>query len=83
MMTTYVLEHANGAKQTIEAEHDADAASEALEIIGDDAVAAEQWDADGTNDDGEPMERLLIWATEADAQDDPGANAVAELTVVR
>lgn len=53
------------------------------DVLGlDDPVAADQWDADGRNDDGEPMKRLLFWASEEDAQDDSGANAIAQLSVV-
>lgn len=42
-------------------------------------VFAEQWDADGTNDEGRPMERLLVWASEQDADNDPGVRAVAQI----
>ncbi len=83
-MTTYVLNYAgSGAVSEIIADSDTEAERIALEQIGDDAVAAEQWDSDGTNDDGRPMERLLIWATEDESVNDDGAKAVAQLTVVR
>jgi hypothetical protein len=83
-MTYYVLNYAgSGAVSEIVADSDMEAARIALDLIGGDAVAADQWDADGQNDDEEPMERLLIWACEEDSRDDPGAKAIAQLTVVR
>lgn len=41
------------------------------------------WDADGVNEDGFPCERLLVWASEEDAENDAGEKALAQLTVVR
>lgn len=83
-MTTYVLNFAGGGQVSeIVADNDREAAREALARIGDGAVTAEQWDAAGANDDGQSMERLLIWATEADSNNDDGAKAAAQLTVVR
>lgn len=37
------------------------------------------WDADGTNDDGELCWRLLYWENETDAENDPGVNAICQL----
>jgi len=83
-MSNYVLNFAGtGATSEIVADTDTDAISQAEELLGADVVSAEQWDADGTNDEGQRMERLLFWASEADAQNDPGARAIAQLTVVR
>jgi len=83
-MSKYALEMADGSGiSEIVADNDTDAEAAALARFGEEAVAADQWDADGTNDDGDPMERLLIWDSEEDSIDDPGANAVAQLTVVR
>lgn len=50
--------------------------------LGQDVVIADQWDADGTNDDGVQMWRLLIWDSEADAENDCGQNSIAQLTRV-
>lgn len=35
-----------------------------------------------TNDDGQPMKRLLIWETEEESIDDPGVHSVAYLTII-
>lgn len=40
------------------------------------------WDADGENDNGERMVRMLFWASEADADNDAGANAIGQLTAI-
>jgi hypothetical protein len=83
-MNSYVLEYANGAIDELCARDDDHAVSMALNILRDlghdDAVAADQWDSDGTNDDGEPMKRILIWSCEEDAQNDSGAKSIAQLT---
>lgn len=82
-MSRYTLEYTDGQVVKIVADNDTEAETAALARFGDAAVAAEQWDAGGTSDDGEPIERLLIWETEEDSIDDPGAKAVAQLTAVR
>ena len=82
-MTRYTLEWADGRVTDIVADDDASAETAAMARFGADAVAAEQWDDAGVNDDGEPCERLLIWADEEAAENDPGSNAVAQLCVVR
>ncbi len=40
------------------------------------------WNADGKNDDGEQCYRMLYWATEEDAEDDPGVNSIGQLCKV-
>jgi len=45
-------------------------------------VIADQWDADGYNDDDEPCKRILIWACEADAENDNGAKSIAQVETV-
>lgn len=82
-MSIYALEYADGRVTEIVADNDTDAELAAMARFGEDAVAADQWDAAGVNDDGKQCERLLIWESEADAENDPGAKAVAQLTVVR
>ena len=59
-------------------------AESVLENRGYDAneLTAGDWDADGTNDDGEQCYRMLFWAREADAENDPGANAICQLCKV-
>jgi len=80
----YVLNRAgSGAISEICAEDDCDAISQATELLGGDPVAADQWDADGSDDDGGPMERLLFWENSHYAANDPGQNSIAQLTVVR
>jgi hypothetical protein len=83
-MSNYALEFVGGGQVSeIVADNDTEAISVAAGILGDDVVVADQWDAAGSNDDDEPVERLLFWATEADAKNDHGANAIAQLTVMR
>ena len=82
-MGKYALEYADGRVTEIVADDDPAAELAALARFGADAVAADQWDADGLNDDGLRCERLLIWACEDDARNDNGAKSVAQLTVVR
>lgn len=48
-----------------------------------DEIVFGDWDADGQNDDGRKCERMLVWASEADANDDPGANSICQICVVR
>ena len=79
----YVLCYADGRVSQVVANSDTEAEAVALERFDHNAVAAEQWDADGTNDEGDPVERLLIWRSEAESVDDDGAKAIAQLTVVR
>jgi hypothetical protein len=82
-MKSYVLSWAgSGATSEINAANDADAIREAVGIIGGDPVVSDDWDADGFNADDEPCKRLLFWANEADAENDAGANAVAQLSTV-
>ncbi len=70
-----VISYADGSVSECE---NLDAAKGRIESDHPDCIYAEQWDADGVNDDGKTMERLLVWATEEDAENDPGANAVAQ-----
>lgn len=41
------------------------------------------WDADGATDDGRQCERILIWASEEDSENDAGEKSLAQLMVVR
>ncbi len=45
-------------------------------------VVCGDWDTDGQNDDGEQCYRVLFWASEEDAENDCGANSLAELCKV-
>lgn len=82
-MKSYTLNFAGtGATSEIFAKDDQDAISQATLVIGGDPVVCDQWDSDGINDDDQPCKRLLIWASEEDADNDDGANAVAELSTV-
>lgn len=81
-MSQYVLEYADGRTEEIVASNDSDAEAAAMARFDTAAVMCDSWDDDGVNDDGDPMRRKLIWLSEADAQDDDGASAVAELTAM-
>jgi hypothetical protein len=79
-MKTYVLRMAGSGEVTeIHAESDADATRQATERLGN-VVVCDSWDADGYNGDDQPCKRLLIWADEASAKNDAGANAIAQLS---
>ena len=87
-MTTYTLNYVDSGRVTeFFASDDTEAADIAVTRLaagyGDDITVADQWDADGQNDDGRPCERLLIWACKDDAASDDGSRAIAQLTVVR
>lgn len=82
-MTTYTMTYADGRETVIEADSDVDAEIMACEMVGEDAVAADQWDAAGTTESGRQIERLLIWETEEDSANDPGVRAAASLRVTR
>ena len=45
-------------------------------------VFCDSWDSDGENDEGQPCKRLLVWANESDADNDDGANAIAEISTI-
>ncbi len=47
-----------------------------------DELVSGDWDADGQNDDGEQCYRMLFWANESDAENDPGVNAICQLCKV-
>jgi hypothetical protein len=87
-MTSYTLNMAgSGECDEFFAAQDGDAEREALRMLADrgypDAIPADHWDGDGKNDDGQPCERLLFWANADDAENDPGAESIAQLEVVR
>lgn len=81
-MKSYVLSWSDGATSEIMAADDDAAIEQATTILGGDPVIADQWDADGWNDDDEPCKRLLIWSDEASAENDDGKNAIAQLSTV-
>jgi hypothetical protein len=87
-MQSYTLNVADsGEVDEFFAKHDGAAEVEARRMLADrgypDAIPADQWDGDGTNDDGQPCERLLFWANADDAENDPGAKSIAQIEVVR
>lgn len=82
-MKSYVLSYnGTGAISEIYADNDAQAICQALDLLGDDAVEADQWDSDGQNDEGEPCKRILFWGDEESAENDPGINSIAQLSTV-
>lgn len=80
---SYAINHTHsGAVTEITADDDTAATAAVLAMLGRDVVIADQWDADGTNDDGVQCWRRLIWEDESSSENDDGANAVASLTRV-
>ncbi len=81
MTTTYTLEYADGRASDIVADTDREAVRAALARVDiDGAVVADDWDQAGWDDEQRPQERLLIWASEADADPfDSGSKAIAEI----
>ena len=59
-------------------------AVEMLSVIyhRDNVTVCDQWDANGVNDDDEPCKRLLIWASEEDAENDAGAKSIAQIETI-
>ena len=72
-MSDYILEYADGDSRTITAETDAEAIRAALASFGPKAVTSE-WEPSGDD-----CERLLIWASEEESENDDGQKAVAQL----
>jgi len=82
-MKSYVLSRVNSGGETeIMAATESEAIRRALALVGDGAIAAENWDSAAPNDDGEPCKRLLIWDDAELAENDPGRHAVAQLETV-
>lgn len=59
--------------------HDADGIAWARAEMGNEAIIADDWDQMGPL--GGSRKRLLIWADEESASNDPGQNAIAQLIV--
>ena len=82
-MSNYALEYADGRVSEIVADTDTDAITAALDRFDEGAVVADQWDADGQDHEYRPRERILIWSSEEDSENDSGATAIAQLIVTR
>lgn len=89
-MKSYTIEF-NGSGEVSEGSFNSDTDAVAwvesvLENRGLDAAetVSGDWDANGESDSGK-HDRMLFWASEADAENDPGANAnaVCQLCVIR
>ena len=87
-MRSYTVEF-NGTGEVIEGYFATDSEAEAwaesvLENRGysADDLFSSDWQADGTGDDGETHYRICYWASEADAENDPGVNAICQLCKV-
>jgi len=92
-MKSYVLSIA-ATGETFEGFHDGPAeaelwAQDKLEQLGYDPESESylyfkfgDWEADGFNDDGRPMARMLIWRCESDSVNDNGEKAIATVSVV-
>ena len=87
-MKSYVLEFAGSGEVCegyFETDNEAIAFAESvLEARGHEPskLVRGDWDADGQNDDGEQCYRMLFWANEDDAENDAGANSIAQLCKV-
>lgn len=81
-MSKYALKYMGGRAIEIVADNDDEAEDDVMERFGAEAVTADQWDVTGYDAAGGERARLLIWASEADAADDTGGNAIAQLTRV-
>lgn len=84
-MKSYVIEW-NGSGEVSENYCDSDVAAECwaedvLEQMGYDPAesVSGEWEPCGETDDGEQRWRKLYWASEADADNDAGADAIFEL----
>jgi len=85
-MGNYVLSRCDGSVVEIAANNDQEAIDSALARLSEeypDVFACDTWDQDGVSDDDEPMERLLVWATEEESINDDGGKSVAEISAVR
>lgn len=87
-MASYTIEF-NGSGEVSEGQFNSDTEAQAwvesvLENRGHDAdeLVSGDWDSAGQNDDGEQCYRMLFWANEADAENDPGVNAICQLCKV-
>lgn len=79
-MKSYVLSIVgSGATSEIYADSDRAAIRQAKDLLGT-CTVADQWDADGANDEGYACKRILFWACDEDGESDPGANAIASLS---
>lgn len=86
-MKSYTIEFDGGEVSEGQFNNDAQAkawAESVLEARGYDASAlvTGDWDQDGTNDDDEQCWRMLYWASEAEADNDNGSNAICQLCKV-
>jgi hypothetical protein len=83
-MKSYTLNIAGtGECSEFFADNDTEAEAVAARMLARDGlVFCDQWDADGVNDDDEPCKRLLIWASEEDAENDAGANSIAQIETI-
>lgn len=87
-MISYTIEF-NGSGEATEGQFRNDTVAQAwvesvLEARGYDAdeLVCGDWDADGSNDDGDQCWRMLFWANESDADNDAGSNAICQLCKV-
>ena len=85
MSKSYTIEF-NGTGEVSEGQFSNDTEAQSwvesvLESRGHDVdqLVTGDWDADGQNDNGEQCLRMLFWASEADASNDPCANAICKL----
>lgn len=80
--TSYVVNYADGSTSEIWATSDTDAIKQALALPRLNDAYVGDWQEHGTNDDGETVWACLLWATEADAENDPGSKSIAKITHV-
>lgn len=80
--TSYVVNYADGSTSEIWAQSDADAINQALALPRIAGAYVGDWQEDGTDDDGETVWACLLWESEEESQNDPGASAIAKITHV-
>ena len=85
-MITMTIELAGGETWDVAVRDRLDAETVLMSTLSDrgatDPVAADQWAADGEDDDGHQRWRLLGWDCEQDAEDDDGTKSAGYVAYI-